>query len=69
MMCCVVAVQPDNEPTPEGAADEPAEELGGIRRAVAEFRPEFLCPNCGIYVDDASLGVCPRCGGMLPASE
>jgi hypothetical protein len=62
MMCCVVAVQPDNNNPSDVPADDSEANLGGDPACWLAN----VCPECGVYVDDPTLGVCPKCGGALP---
>jgi hypothetical protein len=62
MMFCVVAVLPDSENPSDPPADDSREDQGGDPACWLAN----VCPDCGAYVDDPSLGVCPTCGGALP---
>lgn len=62
MMCCVVAVLPDSENPDDFPADDSYEDQGGDPACWLAN----VCPECGAYVTDLTLGVCPKCGGALP---
>ncbi len=66
MMCCVVAVQPDNDNPDDRAADDPVGDQGEDQGGDPACWLAYVCPECGAYVDDPALGVCPKCGGALP---